>query len=85
MAPVSGITFMSKTSQRPICARLITYSQGVNHRFLNCGYGRGFSVRQVLDTIEQVSGKHLSIVETERRAGDPANFSGRQPCGLRRS
>ena len=34
----------------------------------------GFSVREVLDTIEQVSGKRLSIVEAERRPGDPANL-----------
>ena len=41
---------------------------------MNCGYGRGFSVRQVLDTVEQVSSERLSIVEAGRRAGDPANL-----------
>ena len=38
---------------------------------LNCGYGRGFSVREVLDQVADVAGKPLRIVESERRAGDP--------------
>ena len=38
---------------------------------LNCGYGRGFSVREVLDEVARVSGSRLSIVEVGRRAGDP--------------
>lgn len=41
---------------------------------LNVGYGRGFSVREVLDTVAKVSGKPLSIVEQPRRAGDPATL-----------
>jgi UDP-glucose 4-epimerase len=39
---------------------------------LNCGYGRGYSVRQVIETMRQVSGAHFEIREMERRAGDPA-------------
>lgn len=39
---------------------------------LNCGYGRGFSVREVLDTVSEVCGKTLNIREMNRRAGDPA-------------
>jgi UDP-glucose 4-epimerase len=38
---------------------------------LNCGYGRGFSVRQVLDEVARVSGTKLSVTESARRAGDP--------------
>ncbi|MFQ5470959.1 MAG: UDP-glucose 4-epimerase GalE [Gammaproteobacteria bacterium] len=38
---------------------------------LNCGYGHGYSVREVLDTVERVSGKTLKIIEDKRRAGDP--------------
>jgi UDP-glucose 4-epimerase len=44
---------------------------GGESRTLNCGYGRGFSVREVLDTVEQVTGKPLNISYAERRAGDP--------------
>jgi UDP-glucose 4-epimerase len=38
---------------------------------LNCGYGRGFSVRDVLVEVARVSGARLNIAEAERRAGDP--------------
>lgn len=38
---------------------------------LNCGYGRGFSVRDVLGEVERVAGSRLNIVEAGRRAGDP--------------
>ncbi len=38
---------------------------------LNCGYGRGFSVREVLDMVQKVSGKTLAINEAPRRPGDP--------------
>ncbi len=37
----------------------------------NCGYGQGYSVRQVLATIEKVIGKKLNINEADRRPGDP--------------
>jgi UDP-glucose 4-epimerase len=39
---------------------------------LNCGYGHGYSVRQVLDSVQRVSGRSLMIREEPRRAGDPA-------------
>ena len=38
---------------------------------LNCGYGHGYSVREVLDTVQRVHGEPLNIVEQARRAGDP--------------
>lgn len=40
--------------------------------YYNLGNGRGFSVRQVLASIERVTGKRLKVVEGGRRAGDPA-------------
>ena len=39
---------------------------------LNCGYGHGYSVRQVLDSVQRVSGRSLTIREEPRRPGDPA-------------
>lgn len=36
----------------------------------NCGYGHGFSVRQVLAAVERVSGRMLDIREGPRRPGD---------------
>ena len=38
---------------------------------LNCGYGLGFSVREVLDELARVAGRKLRITESPRRAGDP--------------
>lgn len=38
---------------------------------LNCGYGRGYSVREVLDMVESVLGKSLPTRIVQRRAGDP--------------
>ena len=38
---------------------------------LNCGYGHGYSVRQVIDAIERITQAKLNIKERERRPGDP--------------
>jgi UDP-glucose 4-epimerase len=46
--------------------------QGGNSAILNVGYGHGYSVREVLRTLEKVAGKPLNIREEPRRAGDPA-------------
>ena len=37
---------------------------------LNCGYGSGYSVRQVLDALQQRTGEKMNIIDGERRAGD---------------
>src|SRR6478752_826991 len=44
---------------------------GGKSEILNCGYGHGYSVREVLRSVERVSGRPLNIVELPRRAGDP--------------
>ncbi|HUD43676.1 MAG TPA: UDP-glucose 4-epimerase GalE [Dokdonella sp.] len=38
---------------------------------LNCGYGHGYSVREVIDAVERAAGHRLSVVDQPRRAGDP--------------
>jgi len=38
---------------------------------LNCGYGHGYSVREVLEAVEKANGEPLTIIEEPRRAGDP--------------
>jgi len=38
----------------------------------NLGNGRGYSVRQVIETVKKVTGKSFRITESPRRAGDPA-------------
>jgi UDP-glucose 4-epimerase len=41
---------------------------------LNCGYGRGFSVLEVIDTVKRVSGVDFKVEFAGRRAGDPAKI-----------
>ena len=52
-------------------AALRDLEQGGGCRVLNCGYGGGFSVREVLDTVAAEAGGGLEIREGPRRAGDP--------------
>jgi UDP-glucose 4-epimerase len=42
---------------------------------LNCAYGQGYSVRQVVDTVKAVSGVDFRVDEGPRRAGDPASIT----------
>jgi UDP-glucose 4-epimerase len=38
----------------------------------NCGYGRGYSVREVVEVVKRVSGVDFKVHAAGRRAGDPA-------------
>ncbi len=38
---------------------------------MNCGYGHGYSVREVVDIAKKVTGVAFAVEETGRRAGDP--------------
>ncbi len=40
----------------------------------NCGYGHGYSVREVLDALAELQGRSLSLRESPRRAGDMAEI-----------
>lgn len=44
---------------------------GGSSTVLNCGYGHGYSVRQVLNAVEKANAKPLIILDEPRRAGDP--------------
>ncbi len=37
----------------------------------NCGYGHGYSVREVIEAARKVTGLNVAVQEAERRAGDP--------------
>jgi len=41
---------------------------------VNCGYGRGFSVLEVIETVKQVSGIDFKVEIAGRRPGDPARI-----------
>lgn len=46
---------------------------GESDRF-NLGNGAGFSVQEVLDAVQKVSGKPVKIIDGPRREGDPARL-----------
>ena len=48
--------------------------EGGESRAFNCGYGHGYSVREVVDTVRQVTGRGFEVVDAPRRAGDPAEL-----------
>jgi UDP-glucose 4-epimerase len=45
--------------------------QGGESTTLNCGYGHGYSVREVIDAVNRVNGTPIKVKEEARRAGDP--------------
>ena len=52
-------------------AALRDLEDGGGSRVLNCGYGHGFSVREVLETARAAAGVSFDVREGPRRAGDP--------------
>ncbi len=51
--------------------------RGGGNLTLNCGYGQGYSVRQVIDMVRQVSGSSFEVREAPPRPGDPASVVAR--------
>ncbi|MEJ2470249.1 MAG: UDP-glucose 4-epimerase GalE [Desulfuromonadales bacterium] len=49
-------------------------NSGAPSEIFNCGYGHGFSVREVVDMARQVTGIDFAVEETGRREGDPAEL-----------
>ena len=47
---------------------------GGESSLLNCGYGHGSSVREVIAAVKKVSGKDFKVVDAARRAGDVASI-----------
>jgi UDP-glucose 4-epimerase len=44
---------------------------GGESQVLNCGYGHGYSVREVIEAMKRVSGKDFPVTTAPRRPGDP--------------
>ncbi len=52
--------------------RALAYlADGSASRVFNCGYGRGYSVREVVEMAKKVTGIDFPVKEAGRRAGDP--------------
>ncbi len=44
---------------------------GGDSTLVNCGYGQGYSVKQVIDSVSKINGSPINVIEEPRRAGDP--------------
>lgn len=50
--------------------------QGNNSNIFNLGNGGGFSVKEVIEAARDVTGKEITVVERDRRPGDPPALVG---------
>ncbi|MEB3210981.1 MAG: UDP-glucose 4-epimerase GalE [Leptolyngbyaceae bacterium] len=50
--------------------------EGGDSNVFNLGNGNGFSVREVIETARQVTGREIEAVECDRRPGDPPSLVG---------
>lgn len=48
--------------------------EGGASRVYNLGTAQGFSVKEIIDTVKDVTGAAFTVLEGERRAGDPAKL-----------
>ncbi len=44
------------------------------NKIINLGYGHGYSVREIIECAEQVTGTKIPTIVTKRRLGDPATL-----------
>ena len=49
-------------------------ADGGSSQILNCGYGHGYSVREVLAAVARAHGSPVPVEEAERRPGDPPSL-----------
>jgi len=49
---------------------------GKDSEFINLGNWNGYSVKQVIDTAKQVTGRNIRVEDAPRRAGDPPQLVG---------
>jgi UDP-glucose 4-epimerase len=55
-------------------AALAHLRRGGGSGVFNCGYGQGFSVLDVIDTVKEVAGRDFDVKLSPRRPGDPASI-----------
>ncbi|GFE52469.1 UDP-glucose 4-epimerase GalE [Roseobacter cerasinus] len=54
--------------------RYLLDNSNTGFQAMNLGTGTGYSVRQVINTVREVSGRAVDVVEADRRPGDPARL-----------
>ncbi len=60
-----------KDLARAHVAALAHLERGGQSDVFNCGYGKGYSVLEMLDAVKRVSGKPMNVTMSPRRPGDP--------------
>lgn len=58
-------------------AALHYLEQGGESQVLNCGYGQGYSVWQVIERVKAIAQVDFPVFESDRRPGDPASVIAR--------
>ena len=59
--------------------------KGGDSGIFNCGYGKGYSVLEVINAVKKAHGGDFKVNMGPRRAGDPAAHRGRCDAGARGS
>ncbi|MGP1485128.1 MAG: UDP-glucose 4-epimerase GalE [Campylobacter sp.] len=52
----------------------LEFIQNSPSQTFNVGYGKGFSVKEVIEATKQVSGVNFKVLDAQRRQGDPAKL-----------
>ncbi|WP_123377832.1 UDP-glucose 4-epimerase GalE [Aliarcobacter butzleri] len=52
--------------------KALEYLNNNESDIFNCGYGHGYSVKEIIETVKQISDKNFEILFEKRRSGDPA-------------
>lgn len=65
---------VSDLAQAHLCA-LKYLADGGDSNVFNVGYGHGFSVKEVIARVKEITGKDFKVIESPRRAGDPASLT----------
>ncbi|HMB31333.1 MAG TPA: UDP-glucose 4-epimerase GalE [Desulfohalobiaceae bacterium] len=60
-------------AQAHLCA-LVYLEHDNQSKILNCGYGQGYSVKQIIESVERISQTKIPTKVTSRRSGDPAEL-----------
>ena len=64
------VTDLTRAHIRRRCA---TCARAATSDIFNCGYGRGFSVLEVIDAVKRAAGRDFEVRMGPRRPGDPAS------------
>lgn len=56
------------------CIALGHLQNGGESKVYNCGYGKGFSVLEVIEAVKRASGQDFPVHMADRRPGDPAEL-----------